>query len=58
MREKTPRYDYLAPMIADADAGFGGVTSAMKLTKMMIEVHKNARSKKVRPDPSLENAQL
>ena len=24
-------------MIADADAGFGGVTSCMKLTKMMIE---------------------
>jgi isocitrate lyase len=24
-------------MIADADAGFGGVTSSMKLTKLMIE---------------------
>jgi len=24
-------------MIADADAGFGGVTSTMKLTKMFIE---------------------
>lgn len=31
------KYDYLAPMIADADAGFGGVTSTMKLIKLFIE---------------------
>lgn len=35
-RENTPKYDYLAPIIADADAGFGGVTSTMKLTKLFI----------------------
>lgn len=34
---QTPKIDYLCPIIADADAGFGGVTSAMKLTKMFIE---------------------
>ena len=33
----TPRVDYLTPIIADADAGFGGVTSVMKLTKIFIE---------------------
>lgn len=36
-RLKTPRVDYLAPIIADADAGFGGVTSTMKLIKLFIE---------------------
>lgn len=36
-RAKTPRVDYMTPMIADADAGFGGVTSVMKLIKLMIE---------------------
>jgi isocitrate lyase len=36
-RLSTQRHDFLTPIIADADAGFGGVTSAMKLTKMMIE---------------------
>lgn len=36
-RSATPRRDYFAPCIADADAGFGGITSVMKLTKMMIE---------------------
>jgi isocitrate lyase len=29
--------DYFRPLIADGDAGFGGVTTVMKLTKMMIE---------------------
>lgn len=29
--------DYLNPVIADGDTGFGGTTSVMKLTKMMIE---------------------
>lgn len=36
-RKKTPVYDYLAPMIADADAGFGGTTAVMKMTKLFIE---------------------
>ncbi len=36
-RQETKRYDFLCPMIADADAGFGGLTSTMKLIKMMIE---------------------
>ena len=34
---QTPEYDYLAPIIADADTGFGGITSVMKLTKLFIE---------------------
>jgi isocitrate lyase len=37
MRAKTPKVDYLIPIMADADAGFGGITSVMKLTKMFIE---------------------
>jgi isocitrate lyase len=37
VREKTPRVDYFRPIIADADAGFGGTTSVMKLTKLFIE---------------------
>ncbi len=36
-RDKNPEYDYLAPIIADADTGFGGITSVMKLTKLFIE---------------------
>jgi isocitrate lyase len=36
-RKHHQRYDYLTPIIADADAGFGGVTSVMKLTKAFIE---------------------
>lgn len=32
-----PAVDFLAPIIADGDACFGGPTSAMKLVKMMIE---------------------
>jgi isocitrate lyase len=36
-RAATPKVDYLKPCIADADAGFGGITSVMKLTKLMIE---------------------
>ena len=29
--------DYLAPIIADADTGHGGLTAVMKLTKLFIE---------------------
>jgi isocitrate lyase len=36
-REKTKKIDYLVPCIADADAGFGGITSVMKLVKMFID---------------------
>ena len=36
-RKATPAVDYMTPIIADADAGFGGVTSVMKLTKAFIE---------------------
>lgn len=36
-RIKTPYHDYLTPMIADADTGFGGVTSVMKLVKLFVE---------------------
>jgi len=35
--KKRPRYDYLCPIIADGDCGFGGVSATMKLAKMMVE---------------------
>ena len=35
--EETKKVDYLVPIIADADAGFGGITSVMKLVKMFVE---------------------
>ncbi|CAD8088697.1 unnamed protein product [Paramecium sonneborni] len=35
-KQKKP-YDYLVPVICDADAGFGGTSSVMKLTKLFIE---------------------
>lgn len=35
--KKTPKYDFLTPIIADADCGFGGITSTMKLAKMFAE---------------------
>ena len=31
------KVDYLVPIIADADAGFGGITTVMKLVKMFID---------------------
>ncbi|KAI7891921.1 isocitrate lyase [Mucor mucedo] len=36
-RAKTPKIDYLRPMIADGDTGHGGITAIMKLTKMFVE---------------------
>jgi len=36
-KEKNPAIDYLRPIIADGDCGFGGVTSIMKLMRLMIE---------------------
>lgn len=35
--QKNKKVDYLCPMIADADAGFGGITVTMKLVKLFIE---------------------
>ena len=32
------RHDFFPPIIADADAGFGGTSSVMKIVKLMIEV--------------------
>jgi isocitrate lyase len=36
-RKTRVKIDYLTPLVCDADAGFGGVTSTMKLTKLFIE---------------------
>ncbi|KAG1139294.1 hypothetical protein G6F37_011859 [Rhizopus arrhizus] len=36
-RAKTPKIDYMRPIIADADTGHGGITAVMKLTKMFVE---------------------
>ncbi|KAL1960149.1 hypothetical protein VTO42DRAFT_8692 [Malbranchea cinnamomea] len=36
-RAELPNIDYLAPIIADADTGHGGLTAVMKLTKLFIE---------------------
>jgi isocitrate lyase len=35
--QETKIFDYMAPMLADADTGFGGTTAIMKLTKLFIE---------------------
>jgi len=32
-----PPVDYLTPMVADGDTGFGGLTSVMKLVRLMVE---------------------
>ncbi|KAI8967396.1 isocitrate lyase [Mycotypha africana] len=36
-RARTPKIDYLRPIIADGDTGHGGITAVMKLTKMFVE---------------------
>lgn len=36
-RLRTPYVDFLAPLIADADTGFGGTTATVKLAKMFVE---------------------
>jgi len=36
-RTKTLAIDYMRPIIADGDTGFGGMTSVMKLLKLQIE---------------------
>lgn len=32
-----PRYDFLTPIVADGDCGFGGISAGMKAVKMMVE---------------------
>ncbi|XP_022970972.1 isocitrate lyase-like [Cucurbita maxima] len=36
-RAKTPYVDYLKPIIADGDTGFGGTTATVKLCKLFVE---------------------
>lgn len=36
-RAQTPYVDYLNPIIADADTGFGGIGAVTKLAKMFVE---------------------
>ncbi|KAJ9064495.1 isocitrate lyase 1 [Entomophthora muscae] len=36
-RNHSPLVDYLRPIVADADAGHGGLTAIMKLAKMFVE---------------------
>lgn len=36
-RNQENNYDYLRPIIADADTGHGGLTAVMKLTRLFIE---------------------
>lgn len=36
-RAQLNNYDYLRPIIADADTGHGGLTAVMKLTKLFVE---------------------
>ena len=37
LRERVPNVDYMCPIIADAETGFGGITAITKLTKSLIE---------------------
>ena len=36
-REENPAIDFMRPIIADADAGHGGLSACMKLTRLFIE---------------------
>ncbi|KAI8717026.1 Isocitrate lyase [Fusarium sp. LHS14.1] len=36
-REKLEAYDFMAPIIADGDMGFGGLTSTVKMAKLFVE---------------------
>lgn len=36
-RARTPHIDYLKPIIADGDTGFGGATATVKLCKLFVE---------------------
>lgn len=36
-RARTPHVDYLRPLIADGDTGFGGTTATAKLCKLFVE---------------------
>ncbi|KAK4776916.1 hypothetical protein SAY86_005604 [Trapa natans] len=37
VRARTPYVDYLKPIIADGDTGFGGTTATVKLCKLFVE---------------------
>ena len=36
-RAELERWDYLTPIVADGDMGFGGLTSTVKMTKLFVE---------------------
>jgi isocitrate lyase len=36
-RAKLEKYDFMAPIIADGDMGFGGLTTTVKLAKLFVE---------------------
>lgn len=36
-RDKLENWDYLTPIVADGDMGFGGLTSTVKMTKLFVE---------------------
>src|SRR4029079_18969829 len=42
--EGTGTIDYFAPIVADAEAGFGGVLNAFELMKTMIEAGRRGRA--------------
>lgn len=36
-RAQLEHWDYLTPIVADGDMGFGGLTSTVKMTKLFVE---------------------
>ena len=36
-RAELENWDYLTPVVADGDMGFGGLTSTVKMTKLFVE---------------------
>ena len=36
-REKLEAYDFMAPIVADSDMGFGGLTTTVKLARSFVE---------------------
>ena len=36
-RADLENWDYLTPIVADGDMGFGGLTSTVKMTKLFVE---------------------
>ena len=43
-RARTPYVDYLKPIIANGDTGFGGITATIKLCKLFVVVMQNSIS--------------